>query len=651
VAGVSITVARRLDSPTPLDQDWRTWPPLAKAKLLKELERAAGEDKTAGRRDLAQRRAFAGDPARYIREVLGLTLSPQQEEALVLFEKHDRVLVPSGNNVGKTFLLAAYGVYRMDAVAALPSQERDYKEQGAQVLLPGPDASTIFATVYQAMLEHAARAESRGFAMPGIRSERSVLWYVRPHWFVEAFSPPRVVDQDVRHTASGRHHANQVALFEEGNGADEPTWRAVEGMCSSAGNKILSAYNPSEDAGPAAARERAGSYVALHLSALDHPNVVERRPVIDAAVGHLVVDARVRDECRDLGSWPERQPDTNEGDFLYALPPLHLPERGGRGDGVRGHPDAPVRCFRPGGFFDPQVRGMYPRSSLSTLCDPAAWDAAVARFKVTREPRLANGASAPPDRVGLDPAREGNDNPTAVPAWGEEAETLLRRAAQLALEGRGPESLARARCGTPVVLKKGDGVDLARQVADRWPRSPVNCDEGGGGTSCLDHAVRVMKRDWLGVSFGARPKWMDNPLPGEPWCENIRTLMYVRAGRLVNAGLVDVHEDAELRAEFLAHWLELRWRIVETIDQKRGIIKERKPSMLLCAKDDLKKKIGRSPDKADALVLSLHGGGRPVYAYQAAESERAVVTDDFPTHDDDFGEGAGGGRKFGRGAW
>jgi hypothetical protein len=636
------------DAAAGLPSNWRDLSLSDKMKLVKGLEhRVTATDRRRGR-SIAQRRSFAGDPARYIAEILGATLTPQQEEALALCEDEDFVLIPAGNNLGKTFLAAAYALYRFDAVAALPDEETGLDEQGAQILLVGPDASTVYSTTYQAMLAHADHAERRGYLMPGERSNASVRWSVRPQWFVEAFSPQIRVNGNVKHTASGRHHRNQIAIMDEGNGIPETVWRAVEGMCSSSGNKIIAPYNPTEDSGPAALRERGQrvrKYVALHLSAFEHPNVITRSELIPNAISHKVIDARVRGECRDFGPYPENQPDLNEGDFLYALPPPSLPEREGvRPDGVRGHCDAPVHVFRPGGFFDPQVRGLYPRAGANTLCDPAAWDAAVDRFQ-------AIAATGMPDRVGLDPARLGEDEPCAVPCWGSDAEALLRKLAEHQQSGDlGVVVLKHAVVGQPLILRKGDGIDIANQIVERWGHSPVNCDEGGIGVSALDHAQRVLRKDWCGVSFGARPEWMDHPLPSEPFCENLRTLLYVRAGRLINSGLVDLPPDPLLREEFLAHWLELKWRIVETTDWKRGLVKERKPSMLLCDKETLKsRKLGRSPDRADAMVLALFSGNRTKFDFISVPRPVANYSGDYPDHSDDYRSGRRlfGGKKGG----
>lgn len=556
-------------------------------------------------RVIAHRRRYAGDPLAYFHDILGWRLTPQQESVLDLIERETRVLVPSANNVGKTFLLAGYGVYVMDAVASLPDADSGAEEQGARVLLPGPDHDTVFETLYSEMLAHAARAEFRGHLMPGERSERSVLWRVRPKWHVEVMSPPSRVGQAVAHTASGRHHRNQIALIEEGQGVHESLWKATEGMCSSAGNKILSSFNPTEPIGPAYQRSRSGAYKVTHLDAFDHPNVRERRPAVPDAVDFKVIDGRVRSDCRDRGPYPGTPIEPEMGDFPYALPTRDTSADGHapRDDGILGAVAGVPRVYRPSGAFTAQVRGNWPLTSESALFDAAAWDRGVERSKSLPLP------ATPPDRVGFDPAREGNDESLLAPAWGEHVAALLRAYADA--EERGPASIEelqrrrRIRSGELRVLPKGDGVDTARRADAAFPRALFVVDDGGVGTSPFDHLTRVLHRDTQRVSFAATP---EPPVPGEPWSENMRTQLYVRAAMGVARGLVDPPDDPLLREEIMAHEVVPTTRTAEVYDpKKKRTEKMRVIAVALISKDEVKKRIGRSPDRSDSWVLSLFG--------------------------------------------
>lgn len=562
------------------------------------------------RRDPEQRRRYAGDPWAYIRDVLGFVLTPDQEAALALIEKSERVLLPSGNNLGKTHLLASYGIYRFDAVAALPDEDLGLEEQGAILLLPGPDEKTIHKTIYSAMLETALRAERRGFPMPGRRSELSVLWQVRPRWHMEHFAPAVRLGEEVKHTASGRHHRNMIALIEEGQGVSEAVWRGAEGMCSAAGNKIVSAFNPTEPRGPAFTRARGQGWDTLHLSALTHPNVRTRSYVIPAAIDYKVIDKRVANECRDMGSPKDREPDTRELEFLYALPPEGAAEAGARADGIPGHPDGTPRLYRPLHTFAAQVLGRWPRAGMARLFDEAALDDAMARWRARAVPRTV------PDVIGVDPAREGRDTSCTAPRWGESAEALLRafRDTERADPARRPEIVAAMRearrqyVGEMYILPKGDGVETSELLWRRWPLSTFVIDETGVGASVLDHASKVLGMSVTGVSFGGTAA---EPVPGEMHSENIRTQLYYRAALLVSAGLTDVPDDPALREELLAHSTKTRYKVVKETNPYGQDTRERRPSLQLIEKDKVKDLIGRSPDRADAWVLAVNGHPAP----------------------------------------
>lgn len=570
--------------------------PSARARAVKALRVIYGDAapetiRAEVTRDPDERRRLAGDPWRYIRDVLGYRLVPDQEHAIDLIIRHRRLLLPSGNGTGKTFLLAAMGLYYFDAVAAMPDEDLGLEEQGAIILLPGPDHATIFSTIYSAMLQHADHAERRGYKMPGRRSDNSVLWRVGPRWQIEAISPRERKGREVEHSASGRHHRNMIAIIEEGQGVPEPVWKGSEGMCSGEDNRIVSAFNPTESSGPCYKRARGRTYQVFHISALQHPNVIERRPVIPGAISVMVIDERIREECRDLGRAGEVTPDDTELDFVWTLP------------GSEPH------VYRPSAAFTAQVLGQWPRGVVGSLFDAAALDRSMARWTSRRQP------DTPPDLVGVDPAREGRDSTRAAPRWGDDAEALLRAFADAKAKGeQAAAAIAALResrrqyVGPSRLLPKGDGVDTATTLVTMFPASPFAIDDGGIGASVYDHTTRVIGRQAHPVSFGgaAQP-----PTPGEPWSENVRTQLYVRTAILLAIGLVDAPHDPELREELLAHTTKPRTRSVTERGEDGIERKVRRSSVLLIEKEEVKRLIGRSPDRADAFVLAVNGDPSP----------------------------------------
>ncbi len=544
-------------------------------------------------RDPLHRRRYADDPWAYIADILGITLSQPQRKALEAVTSHDRVLLAGANNVGKTVLDACIALWFLDARGAQPGG--DFEERGARVLLVGPDHSTIFQTVYAEMLSLARRAEARGHLMPGSRSTASVTWKVREKWGVEPFAPPQKAGQNQAHSAAGRHQREQLAIICEAQGVPDPVWKGVEGMCSTQGNIILAETNPTEAHGPFHSRSRLQSWRLVHLSALDHDNITQRRLVIPEAISWQKLESRIRDQCEELGPWPEVQPAAEYDDFIYALTPEEAahPEAV-RDDGFLGSAEGQPRIYRPRANFAPQSLGRYPKGGEQSLFDPAALDAAMARWRAAHVPEI------PPDRVGLDSAYGQNDAICAVGAWGDDATTLLSRYQEAMSQGQ-PDAIEllreHQRCyiGRLHILPAAAPSNTARWMLDHFPKSHWMVEHAGGGEGVCDHASSTLK--FFNFSkinpSGSPPPRLEEEIA----CDNVRASLYVRAAMLVKRGLVDVPDDPMLRQELMAMQL-----VYDRITTQNG---ERVQVARLISKKDLKKALGRSPDRASAFVFAL----------------------------------------------
>src|SRR5690606_28919377 len=155
----------------------------------------------------------------YFHDILFINqLTEDQNWLLEAFLNGTRVLAKAANAVGKTHLLAALGVFRMDAVGSEPDDEG--RPQGARWIMTAAGCSNVDSTVWAQALEFMDTAKRNGYAMPGEYSEKSVLWRVRPDWFVEKLSPPKRVGQEQQHGAAGRHATNLLITIDEGPGVD-----------------------------------------------------------------------------------------------------------------------------------------------------------------------------------------------------------------------------------------------------------------------------------------------------------------------------------------------------------------------------------------------------------------------------------------------
>jgi hypothetical protein len=208
------------------------------------------------------------------------------------------------------------------------------------------------------------------------------------------------------------------------------------------------------------------------------------------------------------------------------------------------------------------VFGRFPPGSLNTLIGPDECREATKRFY--RPEDIAGHARV----LGVDVARFGDDASVIFPRQGLVAQR-------------------------PLKFRNLDGTQGAGVVARKWKEWGADAvfidDTGGWGASWIDNLRRIGHQP-IGVGFAGRPN--------DPRYENKRTEMYFEAIEWIRAGgaLPDVPE--------------LIAALSQTTYSFRG------DRLLLEPKEQVKQRLGYSPDDADALALTFAQSvaARPVYA-------------------------------------
>lgn len=204
------------------------------------------------------------------------------------------------------------------------------------------------------------------------------------------------------------------------------------------------------------------------------------------------------------------------------------------------------------------VRGMFPR--VSSLQFISSDDVKAARK------RDAVAYFSDPFVLGVDPAREGDDEAVLYPRKGRDARTIA-----------------------PVRLRGKGVVDIATMVADmhhRYKFDAIHVDSGGSGGGVVDNLRRMNVPNVREVHFGGKPDRSQMELDATKY-ENKRAEMWGYMRAALREGLAIIDDDQ----------FEIELTGVEFGFSKHDAI-------LLEKKADVKKKIGRSPDTADALALT-----------------------------------------------
>jgi phage terminase large subunit len=198
------------------------------------------------------------------------------------------------------------------------------------------------------------------------------------------------------------------------------------------------------------------------------------------------------------------------------------------------------------------VFGKFPPGSLNTLIGPDECREATRRFY--RPEDYAHAARV----LGVDVARFGDDASVIFPRQGLVA-------------------------SAPQKFRNIDGNQGAGIVAARWRDWPADAvfidDSGGWGASWIDN-LRRLGRQPVGVGFSSRPN--------DPRYDNKRTEMYFEAIEWIRRGGALPPDCPELIAA-----------LSQTTYSFRG------DRLLLEPKDQLKQRLGYSPDDADAFALTF----------------------------------------------
>jgi hypothetical protein len=358
----------------------------------------------------------------------------------------------------------------------------------------------------------------------------------------------------------GRHEEHLLLLFEEATGIAAEFWTAAEGMLASGRhNRWLVICNPTDPASVARQQELTGRWHVITISALDHPNIQAQlrglpKP-FPKAIDLSWVEDKIQRWCTPLPAAEARATD-------FCWPPL----------AVCHEQSVEPQWYRPGPLFEGKVLGRWPSQGTYGVWSDADWLAAEAA--VLTWPR----ACVP--EIGCDPARFGDDytaihvrrgpvslHHESVNGWGTD-----QTAGRL-------KQLCREHCAV-----------LKQEIPD-WNIRPedipvkVDCDGLGSGVVDQKGEFRFLGISGSGASF--RP--VDYP--------NRRAELWFNAAEKARSGqLTLIRLPPEVRQVLRQQALAMTWKV-----DGQGRCQVEK-------KEEMKKRLHRSPDDMDALNLAYLEG-------------------------------------------
>lgn len=538
--------------------------------------RRLGEEIRALKSQLSRRVDYAkhvNDPCGYAANILGVKLTPRQEEILrAVLEPPYRILVPSGHDVGKTFCGAVLVSWWFDT------------RNPSVCLTTAPKLEQVKDLLWKEIRSQRGKRGLSGFSGPkSLRLESS------PRHFAKG------ITANTQAGFQGQHEKNVLIVIDEAEGVDREYFEAAKTMASGEGHAIVCFYNPYTSTSHVAQEEQATdkdgnpSWRILPMSSLDHPNIghelVGEDPAFPQALRLAKVEQWLQDWCQRID-----EVDAKPTDIAWpVLPDRWLEKRVNllvgmtqgtmalEGQGLSGSQLeilkrecrerirlklGPVTWYRPGPRFEAGALGRRPTQAVDSVWSVALIDKCIKnQLPITA-----------PLQIGVDVARFGDDYTTihiraggcslyheALNGWS--TTESAQRVNQLACEWG-------SRFGVP-----GNSIVVAVDI----------CGVGGGVADRLRE---------LGMSNVADVN-SSVTIPENDKHDNIRSALWFDLAEEATKGNVDFsrltrEQQQTLRREFPSQQYKL---------DVRG-------RRCCLPKAMVKQQLGRSPDNADAVNLA-----------------------------------------------
>jgi hypothetical protein len=482
---------------------------------------------------VAAYRLFAGgfrdDPRGYAACVLGADLTPQQAAVFdALLRPPYKVLVPSANNVGKSF-----------AGGVLVNWHHDNYDPGVVLA-----TSSSFRQVKHQLFKEVRRLRWRGL---NLLPKDPEAYHTATH-FAKGFSTTKA------DALQGYHEGAVLLLYDEATGLEAQAFERGQTMYKPRpGFGWVCFYNPNDPTSHVYSEEQGGGWHVVRLSALEHPNIAAelagRPPDVPAAIDLGAIRGRIERECEDCGT-------TKSDETCFEFP---------AGSG-RWYKSVDPR-------FAPQVLGRWPSQSQTAVWSERDLERALAAPPID---------PAWPVQIGVDMARFGSNRIAFAVRWGTHVVHLE----------------SRPHTSWPTRRVSYHAADRLRELCHRYgppagmrPQQ-VPClvdDSGGYGSGVVDHTDGYT---FVGINSAeaARDPAKYPNKRSELW-------FVTRLAADMGAFYLAVGEGRHLVDELRADLLSARF----TPDKRNRLVVE--------GKQQVKDRLGRSPDLADSLNLAFYDIG------------------------------------------
>lgn len=387
----------------------------------------------------------------------------------------------------------------------------------------------------------------RLFKSAGFLPGRLVSFDIRTQneeWFLTGFK----AGDDNTEAWSGFHAVNTMFAVTEASGISETVFNAIEGNLQG-NSRLLIVFNPNVTSGYAAKAMKSERFSRFRLNSLNAENVVTKTNTIPGQVDYPWVRDKVEQWCTPIH---ENDFIEDEGDFKF---------EGG--------------LYRPNDLFRVKVLGLFPKVSEDCLI-PYEWiELANNRWKALVEEYGEDYIPVEDLRLGVDVAGMGRDSSYLCPRYG----SFVRRFI-------GHQSAGHADHMHVV------GMCMAEMSHARTDSTKCFIDTIGEGAGVYSRLVEMRVKAATSCKFSESAKQYSDET-GQYKFANMKAFLYWSVRDWLNpkhkTGAALPPDDG-----FMEEATNLKWMFMSN------------GNIIMEPKEDLKKRLGRSPDKFDSLANSFY---------------------------------------------
>ena len=366
------------------------------ADIVKKNSRKGALDEIEGEKTYDQ---YQNDPVGFCEKELGETLTPDVIKMMESVRDYPITVAVSSNATGKSHGAARVAVWFYQAfknckvfTAAAPPYSN------LENILWG-EIGTIVA-------RHPEMFESHKITSLDIRRGSE-------DFLTGVSIPSSGTDKEREAKFSGKHQEHMLFVLDEGDAIPEDVYKGIESCMSGGHVRLLIMLNPRQAAGTVYRMQRDKTANVVHLSALNHPNVLTGEDVIPGAVTRDTTVRRINEWTR-----PAHPDERIEKDSLFELPEFLVGAIASKQGGGTYPPLEPGRRKITNPAFSYMVLGQYPAQGVNQLISSEWISRARARYDIYV---LEHGDVPPKGTTGImgqDCAEMGDDLNVAVGRYG-----------------------------------------------------------------------------------------------------------------------------------------------------------------------------------------------------------------------------------------